>query len=419
LVTKLAVLLALAVSGTTLAQPAQAQAEGAPAPMKPRHVLRPEKGHFDDALAIDPAGRRAALIRTDSASFSRLEIIDLGSGKVISSVTLDTPTVDVEELHLLEEGKGTIMIVRDPASEQLFAALIDAAGKQVAKTPPATAFGRSPAPEALLVAMEKKATGKDTTYVIKAFRPETLATVGKPRSYRVSSEGMVKSPDVKLIAFFDGYSKLLTLRLGFYDKKRDFRRPNRMVILDTLTGKIISETEIEDVYAWAVTTKLRLEQPNRTAFTVLNEDHKGIELVNPAGKRIPLTTAVPFRLYDTLSLKEQDGPEPGTQYFSLSVDPVNPDAVKRQKADRPYLDLYSIAWGRSGSAAPSPLREGLGTLPGSPLQSNVAQPRAVLRARIELPRPVSWRAGHGRLVVLKRFKSFSQGGDELELYDLL
>jgi hypothetical protein len=41
-----------------------------------------------------------------------------------------------------------------------------------------------------------------------------------------------------------------------------------------------------------------------------------------------------------------------------------------------------------------------------------------LRGRIFIPRNVTWRAGYGKLVVLKRFKSFTRGGDELDVYSL-
>jgi hypothetical protein len=41
-----------------------------------------------------------------------------------------------------------------------------------------------------------------------------------------------------------------------------------------------------------------------------------------------------------------------------------------------------------------------------------------LRGRIFVPRPVTWRSRADVLVVLKRWKSFSRGGDELQIYEL-
>src|SRR6185369_781755 len=114
----------------------------------------------------------------------------------------------------------------------------------------------------------------------------------------------------------------------------------------------------------------------------------------PSGKRIPLGLAVPFRLYDPEALQDQegDGTDPARYFFSLVIDPVNPDAVARRQADHPFLDVYSIDAAGSGACA--------------------------LRARVPMSRPVSWKGEGGRLAVLKRFKSFDRGGDELEIYDL-
>jgi hypothetical protein len=154
---------------------------------------------------------------------------------------------------------------------------------------------------------------------------------------------------------------------------------------------VASEREIEDVYAWTRATALLDHQPNRTALAQLTTDHDGVQVIDPSGKITPVTLAVPFRLYDNTSLKDQEGPEPATLYVSLAIDPVNPDAIARQKTDTPALDLYAV---------------------------DLNNHKARHRARILLTRPVLWKAGNGKLVVLKRFKSFPRGGDELDIYDL-
>jgi hypothetical protein len=164
-----------------------------------------------------------------------------------------------------------------------------------------------------------------------------------------------------------------------------------MVVMDALTGKVASESEIEDVYAWALASKLRGERPNHTTFAQLNQEQNGFDVVDALGRKQPLPLAVPFRLYDHRTLHDQEGPEKGAYYVSIAIDPVNPDAVARKKADLPMLDLYTV---------------------------DVARRTSAHRARIMLPRPVTWKAGYGKLVVLKRFKSFARGGDALDVYDL-
>ena len=105
----------------------------------------------------------------------------------------------------------------------------------------------------------------------------------------------------------------------------------------------------------------------------------------------PATLAVPFHLYDPKSLRVEEGPVPGQLTFGLAVDPINKDAVQRQKVDLPMLDVYS---------------------------ADASQGAVKLRGRVFTPRPVTWRSRADVLVVLKRWKSFSRGGDELQIYEL-
>ena len=111
----------------------------------------------------------------------------------------------------------------------------------------------------------------------------------------------------------------------------------------------------------------------------------------PWARSNPSSSPCRSGLYDRKSLTDQEGPEAGAFYFGIAVDPLNPEAIKRQKADLPMLDLYG-AKAREESPA--------------------------LRGRIFIPRNVTWRAGYGKVVVLKRFKSFTRGGDELDVFKL-
>ncbi|HEY2902993.1 MAG TPA: hypothetical protein VGL59_20590 [Polyangia bacterium] len=370
----------------------------------PAHVLKPADGYYDDSFTLDSQGQRLAVIRTDGATFSTIEIVDLGSGKVQSSVDLGKSDQQPESVELLPDGKSVLLVVRDGLTDRVWASVFDEGGHPVAKTTMHSAFGRAALPggkdgsEAALVGLDQHgggvgslATGADTNYTVAAYRLTNLAPIGKPRSFRIGVDKELKGTDIKVAGFADGYTHLIGQRAGTYDKKQDFRRPSRIVVFDTLEGKVASEREIEDVYAWTRATALLDHQPNRTALAQLTTDHDGVQVIDPSGKITPVTLAVPFRLYDNTSLKDQEGPEPATLYVSLAIDPVNPDAIARQKTDTPALDLYAV---------------------------DLNNHKARHRARILLTRPVLWKAGNGKLVVLKRFKSFPRGGDELDIYDL-
>jgi hypothetical protein len=366
-------------------------------------VLAPGTGFFDDAIAFDRGGRRLAAIRTDGATFAKLEIFEVASGRTLSSWDID-PARNIEAIHLLPEGQGLLLVERQGSTGQETTFYIDAAGKNGGGVGPATAFATAQLlnegeKKTILIAMEKKGTSREgrsgpTTYSIAPFRTDKPAALGKPRTYLVDSDGAIKSAGLKMVSFFDGYTKILGERPGGYDRKKDVRLPPRQVVLDTITGKVAAETEIEDVFGWALTTKLRGERANRTVFAQLDQDHTGVDLVTSSGKKVPLSLGVPFRLYDRETLQDQEGDvsDPAHYYFSLAIDPVNPDAVARRKADHAFLDLYSAD--SSGGAG------------------------CALRARVPLSRPVSWKVEDHHLAVLKRFRSFTRGGDELELYEL-
>ena len=140
-----------------------------------------------------------------------------------------------------------------------------------------------------------------------------------------------------------------------------------------------------------MTGLLRKDHPDRSLFVELNQDGSGVDVVDAMGKKQPATLAVPFHLYDPKSLRVEEGPAPGALAFGIAVDPLNPDAVKRRKTDLPMLDVYT---------------------------ADVSQGTIKLRGRVFTPRPVAWRMAGDKLVVLKRFKSFSRGGDELQIFDL-
>jgi hypothetical protein len=365
-------------------------------PLEPTQTLKSAEGYFEEAFALEPGGARLWVVRSDGATFTKLEIADLATGKIVSSFDLPANQPLLERLEPLEGGKGVVLVTREGSIEapKVIATLIDGAGKTVAKTPPADALGRPlEAPGDVLLAFDHKAGSRDgdVTYTITPRKLDTLAPVGKPRVYKTTGAGELKTPPFRVLDFNDGYARAVGERPRAYDKQNDVRQPAKMAILDTLTGKIVKEAEIGDVMGWMEAARLRSRHPGRAVFADLNQDDSGVDVVDAMGIRKAVELTAPFGVYDSKSLTDQEGPEPGAFTFGIAVDPLNPDAVKRQKPDLPMLDLY-------GASKPD------------------ATP--TWRGRIFTPRNVIWRAGYGKAVVLKRFKSFTRGGDELQVYRL-
>ena len=373
----------------------------APKPLEPRQTVKPPsgEGYFDDVVALDAEGKRVAVIRTDGASFSKLELFDTASAKPLGSFDLPNKSLVPVDMELLDGNAGVVIIGRETPDDMapLYAFRVDGAGKPAGKIGPATAFGRPPADGTararLLVAFTRKlgSKGAEATFTVAPYDITTLAPAGKARVHRVDVSGELKPPGVRYIGFFDGFTRMLSERAGDYDKKADVRSPSKMAIVDALTGKVDKEGPIADFVGWAQTGQLRQEHLDRSVFVELNQDASGVDVVDAMGKTQPATLAVPFHLYDPKSLRVEEGPAPKQLTFGLAIDPVNKDAVQRQKVDLPMLDVYS---------------------------ANVDSGGVKLRGRVFTPRPVVWRARAEVLVVLKRFKSFSRGGDEVQIYEL-
>jgi len=392
--------LAKVLAAATLLHAATASAKP-PKPLEPAHVVKPAagEGYFDDVFALDAGGKRLALIRTDGATFSKLEIYDTATGKQARAFDLPNKGLVPADMELLAGDAGVVLIAREIPDEMapVYAFRFDGAGKPVGKVGPATAFGRPPADGSararLLVAFTRKlgSKGAEATFTVAPYDVTTLATAGKARVHHVDVSGELKPPGVRYIGFYDGFTRLLSERAGEYDKKADIRSPSKMAVLDALTGKVDKEGPIADLVGWAQTGQLRQQHLDRSLFVELNDDASGVDVVDAMGKKQPATLAVPFHLYDPKSLRVEEGPAPKQLTFGIAIDPVNRDAVQRQKADLPMLDVYS---------------------------ADVDSGTAKLRARVFTPRPVAWRSRGDVLVVLKRFKSFSRGGDELQIYDM-
>lgn len=381
---------------------ARAAGDRAPKPIEPRATLKPPagEGYFDEVFGLDDRGTTLALIREDNATSGKVEIYDLSATPPKQTASFDLPEKHLVpvRIEVLPPGKGLVLIARNKPDDTapVTALLLDATGKVAAKAGPATTFGRPPSegPTAgLLVAFDRKPGGKgaEATYTVTPFTLATLAPAGKPRAFHTDAAGDLKSPPVRLIGFFDGYTRVLAERAGAYDRAADVRDRPRKTVIDALSGKTLSEAEIPDLLGWQVTGQLRREHPGQSLFADLNQDASGVDVIDAMGKKVPVTLAAPFRLYDPKSLSVEEGPAPGRLTLSLAVDPLNPDAVKRRKPDLPMLDLYA---------------------------ADTSKGDITFRGRIFTPRPVTYRTRADTLVVLKRFKSFARGGDELQVFDL-
>jgi hypothetical protein len=364
---------------------------------RPAFVLKPEKGFIDDPFAIDGPSGRLALLRTDSASFALVEIVDLETGKTRRAFAAGNPQQLFDRvLFAGGDDTGIVLVTRDSVTSRRSAQYFGADGRPLGLVGPVTDFGTTTrGGVSYLVAWDRRtAASGQTTYTVRQYKLEGLARVGKPRAYVINKDGTLNEPALKIVTWQDGYSQIVGERPGGFDKKKDMRQPGKAAVLDALTGSFSSEAEIGDVLGWTVASQMRRTRLNRTILPVITDEQDGIQVIDAVGHRTPLELGAPVQNYDPKSLFEQEDAAGRLLYFSLALDPLNPDALGRKKADKPYLDLYRVAMSDKGPETNRQLRVALDE------------------------RPVTWVVGGRYIVLLRKHKAFSRGGNEIEAHHL-
>jgi hypothetical protein len=362
---------------------------------KPAFVLKPEKGFLDDPFAVDGASGRLAVLRTDSASFALVEIVDLKTGKTRRAFAAGNPQQLFDRvLFAGGDDTGIVLVTRDSTTSRRSAQYFGPDGRPLGLVGPMTDFGTATRDGVVyLIGWDRKtAPSGATTYVVVQHKLEGLARVGKPHAFTINKDGTLAQPALKVITWQDGYTQIVGERPGGYDKKKDVRLPGKAAVLDALSGNFVSEAEIGDVLGWTVATQLRRTRLNRTLLPVITDEQDGVQLIDPVGHRVPLALGTPVQNYDRKSLLEQEDAANRTLYFSFALDPLNPDALGRQKADKPYLDLYRARLAADGTSA---------------------ETARLLRVALD-DRPATWVIDGPYVAVLRKHKAFSRGGDEID-----
>jgi hypothetical protein len=358
--------------------------KAAPAPLQKVHV---DTGFIDDAVALSADGQQLAYVHSNNETLS-LVVAKVAGGTPVRVPLTGLPPI-VARLAFAADGQHLLVVGDDRERDARVARVFTVDGKAVkGHLGPAVGFALGTYQGTPVVTALQIKRGKNTTtFTFTAYRLADLR-LQKRKSYTTDAQGLLKGLEMKVVSYAADYQRLVGQKKGEYDKKNDIRKPENISILETLTGKILDSTEISDPMAWAEIANLRRARPRAEAF-VFVEELKTLVLVGRDQRRSAVTLPEKLYKYEPKTLQQQVAGN--TLYFTLAVDPVNPDATARHKSDPPDVDLYALD---------------LGT-------------RAVRRIwRLSCDRPVKWHLADGRIVILKKYKNFSRGGLDLEVRPL-
>ncbi len=389
--------------GTMLlaAAPAFAQKKDpAPEGVKLAQTIHPDAGFVDDAYAFDGSGGRLAIVRADASTVAEIQVYDLTQkGTTLGKFDVSKATTTITQLSFTQEG-NLLAISRPSDTEKTTAFLYDLTGKQLRKWGPATDIGVAIIDGVDVVTVfdqvadkPSKKTQPGVTYTVSVFKIADGKLQGKKRSLHADANGFIKGLDMTVIYWRDGYTELVGQKKGDYDKYQDQRQPDNEGVYDVVDGAIVKNQPINDLVAHQKIVKLRADRWNQNVFLTVTDDLRGMELVTADDKRVAVTTdgTEPFAHYDTKSLVQEQGRD-GKLYFTLTIDPVNGDAVAKKVSDPERIDLWVV-----DAAGGTPTR----------------------LARINKQKlPFGWHVGGGHWAVLRKHKGYDRGGPDLELYDL-
>ena len=345
--------------------------------------LIPDRGFVDDPVASD--GTRLAVVVTDGAGLVEAKVLG-PDGVSHASINLAAVIPTVRRLYLM--GTRLFVVADDPAGGPVTAALIELDGKVVRRHARATDLAvRRIGGKDTVVAYSRSTGGGGEQHQIALYDLVSAKKIAKRGGkVLVGADGRDKKLDLRVDYWLDDYTVVAGLRGGVWRKHEDQRSPDTRALYDLVTGAWVKDEPIADLHAHARDLETLVAHSGERAF--VNVPGGGdLEVWRDGGvTRVALDP--PLATYDPstarLALRGD------RVWISLVVDPVNPAAVARKKADPEYLDLFEV----------------VGT-------------RAIRRARVLAPeKKLTWGWSGDTLWVLEKNVGFARGGKALRFYRL-
>lgn len=386
-----ALALVLGAPALVHAQPTGAPAKIVPPPPPAELVgltaagsVTPERGFVDDPVATD--GARLAVIVTDGASLEEVRVLGPdGAAQATVNIAPIVPTV--RRFNLL--GNRLFLVAEDPAGGPVTATLVELDGKVVRKHAKATDLAlRTIGGKDVVVAYTRSMAGANDVHQIALYD----LVSGKKLAKRggklvVGADGKDAKLDFRLDYWLDDHTVAAGLRGGVWRKREDQRSPDTAAMYDLVTSKWVKDEPITDLHAQARRLEVLQAHPGERTFVHVPGDLGDLQLWRD-GVATPIALDPPLSTYDPATARVVMRGD--RAWISLVVDPVNPAAVARKKADVEYLDLFEV----DGD-------------------------HAVRRARIlAAKKKLVWGWAGDVLWVLEKNVGFGRGGKALRLYRL-
>jgi hypothetical protein len=348
--------------------------------------LVPPSGFVDDGVALD--AQRLAYVASSTEGHAELHVLTFAPRQ---EATFDLVAITTHPTALQFVGNRVLVIGTGEEDKQV-AGLVDAGasgkpGSVVYKIAPATnitVITRDGKPR---LAVHRVTAVKDgTRHDVEIVALENGKRIAAG-SLELDANNANKTKDLRINHWSDGFSRAFGLKGGEWDRKENQRTPDVEAAYDVVTGKL-EKTKIDDLFEQRKRFQTLADAGGKINFLRMTWDNGAIQLWhNGRAKQLELDQAI--TQYDPKSLQGEVEAD-GSAWFALAVDPVNPEAVARKKADPEYLDVF-----HAGSDG-----------------------KAVRKARVFVPSNTHFRIGFAgdRFWLLERSPSFDRGGKSVAAY---
>lgn len=317
-------------------------------PAQPVMKLTADAGFVDDVVAYD--NQRVAYVVADSATKSELHVVQLGCERCLEEkqeivVDLSSVTLRPTALRLLGQRAFVIGAAEDGRQVAALVELAQRAAKTTYALGPAAHIALVQRDGATRVAVHRtSATRSGTRHEVDLFALDTGKRIAAGKALELDGD-YNKALDLHVNHWADGWTRVVGLKGGVWTKKSNMRGPDTEATYDLIGGTFVENKVVDDVIAQRKRFHVHADAGGQLEFLRTSWDHSAIQ-VWARGQSRSIELDQPFQDYDVSSLQGVVNAD-GSAWIALQIDPVNPAAVARKKADAEYLDVFRVGAGQT------------------------------------------------------------------------
>ena len=354
-------------------------------------VATATSGFIDDVVSGE--GERVAYVVSDGTTKAALHLATAGS-KDERIVDISAVTLQPTALHLV----GERLFVVGLENGKHVAGLIELTDRDKRRRAGTVVYKLGPADHITLIARDGKQRvavhrqtempGEATRHNVELVALETGRRLRAGKPLTLDSSNQDKKLELRVNHWSDGWTRAHGIKAGTWDRKEDQRAPDSEATLDLVTGKLTT-APIGDLFEQKRRFAALADAGGELDFVRLAPDGSAIQLWHKGKNRV-VELDQPLANYDPKSLQGVVNGD-GSGWLAFKVDPVNPAAVARKKADPEYLDIFRFG----------------------------ADGKATRRARV-FAKGARYRFGviGERFWLIERNAGFERGGKSITLYQL-